>query len=185
MLKEELPPLSFAEERGALMQLLINCAIEIRECLPVKSKTDFRLILVLETVLLGHALGTPMTVTQVTERLQGLLSYGTAHRSLSRLTKMDVLVRIEDRYYVNTARNLTDAAFYDAIENVLTNSYAVLGPYLRSRLDALTASQGAHGNGASTMDASQSTSTTDVQSTSKMDDQRETASSSESMSTGE
>lgn len=131
------PPISLRlkEGRRATAELFIDLCLAFHaSAYPVgtePSETDANLALVATAAMLGHAEGRPMNASEIAARLR--MPRTSVLRRLNVLVKGGLLIRIEDRFYLEPDR-AERVPYLDKFTLILTKALATLGPIL-SELD--------------------------------------------------
>jgi hypothetical protein len=128
-------PIAISEERAALARMYIELTLAFHASIfPLDqepSELDADLALVAVAVMLGHAEGHPMNASEIASCLHTPRT--SVLRRLDALVASGLILRIEDKYYLEPAR-AADVPHRDKFELILSRAFAVLGPHL-SKMD--------------------------------------------------
>src|SRR5438046_1496292 len=122
-------------ERAALARMYLELTMAFHATIFAPGKEppecDCNLTLVAVTVMLGHAEGRAMNVSQIAARLR--MPRTTVIRRLRTLVARGLIVADKGRYYLEPVR-AADVPHRDKFDLILSRSFAVLGPML-SKMD--------------------------------------------------
>lgn len=125
-------PISLAAERAALARMYIELTHAFIATIPPLTQpppveTDANLALVAVAVMLGHAEGRPMTVSQLARHVRA--PRATTTRRLQALVESGLIVRTKTRYYLAPQR-AEKVPHRDHFDLILVRAFSSLGPYL-------------------------------------------------------
>lgn len=124
-------PIAIPEGRAALARMYIDLTLAFHASIyppgQAPSEHDCHLTLVAVAVMLGHAEGHPMSASEIARLVQ--MPPSTVLKRLNTLIKHGVILRIEDKYYLEPDR-ASRVPHLDRFELILSKAFAVLGPIL-------------------------------------------------------
>jgi hypothetical protein len=124
-------PLAIPEERRAVASMFIELTLAFHDTIfPLDQapyEPDANLALIAVAVMLGHAEGRPMTSSEIAVRVQ--MPRTSVGRRLDVLRARGLIQRVEDRYYLEPARE-KHVPHLDTFKLILSRGFAVLGAYL-------------------------------------------------------
>lgn len=122
-------------ERRAVARMFVELTVAFNATIfpldQLPSELDANLALVAVAVMLGHADGRPMTASQIASYVQ--MPRTSVLRRLDALLAHGLIRRIKRKYYLEPGR-AKDVPHRDRFDLILSEGFAVLGPYL-SKMD--------------------------------------------------
>jgi DNA-binding transcriptional ArsR family regulator len=129
-------------QRFALARMYVDLSLAFHAtAFPVNEppeETDANLALIAATVMMGHAAGRPMNASQIASRIR--VPRSSVRRRLETLTDLGLIRRIDDTYYLDE-RRARRVPRKTSFELILSEAFAVLGPYLSKKTGKQPASK--------------------------------------------